>query len=200
MYNPYMIGKLVYLRHPTEEDALGRWHEWFSDEETTKYLAGAGLERVWPNTKERQLDFLKSLEDKNRLVLSIVTIEDDKFIGVVSLSSINWIHRYADPAIVIGEKEYHKGAYAIDAMNLIHKVAFIRLNLKIVRSSHAKSSEASRNMDRLFNYTKVGEYKNLLYIDGHYDDVVVGMLDRETWLKRNKRLLADEVKNKKSNN
>ena len=189
-----MIGKLIYLRHPTEEDALGRWHEWFSDEETTKYLAGAGLERVWPNTKERQLDFLKSLEDKNRLVLSIVTIEDDKFIGVVSLSSINWIHRYADPAIVIGEKEYHKGTYAIDALNLIHKVAFIRLNLKICKSSHAKSNEASRNLDRLFNYTIVGEYKNLLYIDGHYDDVVVGMLDRETWLKRNKQLLADEFK------
>ena len=46
------------------------------------------------------------MEDKNRLALSIVTIEDDKHIGVVSLNYINWIHRYADPAIVIGEKKY----------------------------------------------------------------------------------------------
>ena len=183
MYNPYMIGKFVYLRHPTEEDALGSWHEWFSDEETTKYLGNQ--KHAWPNTKEAQLEFLKSLEDKNRLALSIVTKKEDKHIGTVSLSGINWIHRYADPAIIIGEKKYQTGSYAIEAWNLILKVAFIRLNLRIVRSSHAKSNKASGNMDRLFNFTKVGEYKNLLYIDGIYENVVVGMLDRESWLKRN---------------
>jgi len=37
MYNPYIKGKHVYLRHPTEEDAIGAWHEWFSDEEIVKY-------------------------------------------------------------------------------------------------------------------------------------------------------------------
>ena len=196
MYNPYMIGKLVYLRHPTEEDALGRWHEWFSDEETTKYLAGGGVDRVWPNTKERQLDFLNSLDDKSRLALSIVTIEDDKHIGVVSLSFINWVHRYADPAIVIGEKEYCKGAsYAIDAYRLILEVAFNRLNLRILRYSHAKSNKASEYLVRLFNYTKIGEYKNFLFIDGQYEDVVVGMLDRKTWLKRKTpQRLADSAK------
>lgn len=182
MYNPYMVGKHVYLRHPTEEDALGRWHEWFSDEETTKYL----VDRFWPNSKEAQLDFLESAKDRSRLLLSIVTIEDDKHIGVVSLSSINWVHRYADPAIVIGEKEYQKGVYTIDAWSLILKVAFIRMNLRIVRSTRVKSNEASRSMDRLFNFKVVGEYKNLICIDGKYDDLVVGMLDKKSWLKRNK--------------
>ena len=184
MYNPYMVGKLVYLRHPTEEDALGRWHEWFSDEETTKYLTGIG-ERSWPNTKEAQLDFLKSLKERDRLVLSIVAIEDDKHIGVVSLSCINWVHRYADPGIVIGEKEYQKGVYSIDAYSLILKIAFLRLNLRTVRGSRVKSNKASEYLERLFNFTKVGEYKNLIFIDGKYDDVVVLMLDRESWLKRN---------------
>jgi RimJ/RimL family protein N-acetyltransferase len=181
MNNPYMIGKHVYLRHPTEEDALGRWHEWFSDEETCKYLG----DRFWPNSKEAQLDFLKSLENSNRLVLSVVTIEDDKHIGVVSLSQINWVHRYADPAIVIGEKEYKKGPYSLDAYSLILKIAFIRLNLRTVRSSRVKSNKASEHLTSLFNYTTVGEYKNLVCIDGKYDDIVVGMLDRESWLKRN---------------
>jgi len=181
MYNPYMIGKHVYLRHPTEEDALGRWHEWFSDEETVKYLAN----RFWPNTKEAQLDFLKEVEDRNRLALSIVTIKDDKHIGIVSLSAINWVHRYADPAIVIGEKEYRKHVYTIDAYNMILKIAFIRLNLRIVRSCRGKSNKASEYLERLFNYTTVGEYPKLLYIDGQYEDEVVGMLDKESWLKRN---------------
>ena len=195
MYNPYMIGKLVYLRHPTEEDALGRWHEWFSDEETTKYLGNQ--DRAWPNTKEAQLDFVKSLENKKRLALSIVTIKDDKHIGVVSLSDINWIHRYADPAILIGEKDYRKGVYTIDAYSLILKIAFLRLNLRIVRSSLVKSNKASESLVKLFNYKNVGEYKGLIYIDGKYEDVVVGMLDRESWLKRNsKQVLLKNSKRK----
>lgn len=181
MYNAYVIGKHVYLRHPTEEDALGKWHEWFSDEQTTKYLA----DRFWPNSREAQLEFFKSLGDKSRLVLSVVSKSNDEHIGVVSLSSINWVHRYADVTIVIGEKNYNKGAYSIEAFGLILKVAFLRLNLRTVKSAYANSNDASRTIHSVFKFTKVGEYKNLLYIDGHYDDLVVSMLDNETWLKRN---------------
>jgi len=182
MYNAYMIGKHVYLRHPTEEDALGKWHEWFSDEQTTKYLA----ERFWPNSKEAQLDFLKSLRDRSRLALSVVTNANDEHIGVVSLSSINWVHRYADVAIVVGEKQYHKGAYSVEAFGLILKVAFLRLNLRTIKSGYASSNEASNAIHSVFKFTEVGRYKNLLCIDGHYDDLVVSMLDQDTWLRRNK--------------
>lgn len=181
MNNPYMIGKHVYLRYPTEEDALGKWYEWFSDEQTTKYL----VDRFWPNSKDAQLEFLKSLGDRSRLVLSVVTKENDKHIGVVSLSFINWVHRYADVAIVIGEKDYNKGTYSIEAFSLILKVAFIRLNLRTIKSGYANSNEASRTIHRVFKFNKVGEYKNLLCIDGHYDDLVIEMLERETWSKRN---------------
>ena len=51
MYNPYIVGKKIYLRHPTEDDVQGKWHEWFSDEEITKFMC----DRFWPNSKEAQL-------------------------------------------------------------------------------------------------------------------------------------------------
>ena len=57
MYNPYIVGKQIYLRHPTEDDVQGKWHEWFSDEKITKYMS----DRFWPNSKEAQLEFYKSL-------------------------------------------------------------------------------------------------------------------------------------------
>lgn len=181
MYNAYIVGKHVYLRHPTEEDALGNWHEWFSDEQTTKYL----VERFWPNSKEAQLEFFRSLEDRNRLVLSIVTKANDRHIGVVSLSSIHWVHRYADVAIVIGDKNFHKGSYAVEAFALVLKVAFLRLNLRTIKSYYVKSNRASKTIHTLFHFFKVGEYKNLLHIDGHDEDLVVSMLARKDWLKRN---------------
>jgi RimJ/RimL family protein N-acetyltransferase len=182
MYNPYVVGKYVYLRHPTKKDAVGKWHEWFSDEETTKYL----VDRFWPNSKEAQLEYLKSLKDKNRLNLAIVTKSDDEHIGVVSLSSINWVHRYADVTIILGEKKYQKGVYALEAFSLILKIAFLRLNLRTIKSGFVNSNITSKTMHRVFKFAKVGVYKNLFSIDGHYDDLIVAMLDRESWLKRNK--------------
>ena len=126
MYNPYIVGKNVYLRHPTEEDVKGDWHEWFSDEETTKYL----IVRYWPNSIEQQLDFYSSLKDnRNRMVLSIVSKEDDSHIGVLGINNINWVQRYAEGSIVIGSKAHRKAQFTIEATDLLHRVAFQRLNL-----------------------------------------------------------------------
>lgn len=182
MYNPYKVGKQLYLRHPTEEDLQGSWYEWFSDEETTKFMGGD----FWPNSREAQLKFYKSIiENRDRLALSIVDKSNDKHLGVISLSSINWVHRYADIALVIGEKEYRKGSIAAEAFALMLNVAFMRLNLLNVRSSYSFSNKNAETLHRLFKFKSVGVYENLLSIDGEFESVVVEILDRESWLKRN---------------
>jgi len=49
MYNPYIVGKHIYLRHPTEADVVGGWHEWFSDERPDpSTLDRAALSRFCP--------------------------------------------------------------------------------------------------------------------------------------------------------
>ena len=149
MYNPYMEGKQVYLRHPIEEDVQGKWHEWFSDEETTKFLDA----RFWPNSKEMQLAFYNSLQnDKNKLVLSIVLKSNDKHIGVISLSNINWVHRYAEGSIVFGEKSYRKMPYTVEATYLMHRIAFSRLNLLNLLSAYASLNKGSEVLQKLFKY------------------------------------------------
>ncbi len=182
MYNPYMVGKQIYLRHPSEEDVEGKWHEWFSDEETTKFLEL----RFWPNSKESQRDFYNSLHnDRTKLVLSIVLLSNDQHIGVISLSNINWVHRSADIGIVIGEKKYTKGIYTTEAFALILKVAFLRLNLLNVRGGYCKTNQSIEAMLKLFKFKIVGIYENMMSIDGRKEDVVATYLDRESWLKRN---------------
>ena len=57
MKNPYIVGKSIYLRHPTLEDVEGDWYEWLSDPEITKYLP----ERYWPNSIESQIEFFNNL-------------------------------------------------------------------------------------------------------------------------------------------
>ena len=182
MYNPYMEGKQVYLRHPIEEDVQGKWHEWFSDEETTKFLDA----RFWPNSKEMQFAFYNSLQnDKNKLVLSIVLKSSHKHIGVISLGNINWVHRYADIGIIIGEKEYNKGLYATEAYALLLKIAFLRLNLLNLRAGYCKSNQNSEAILTLFKFKIAGTYKNMMQVDGRNEDVVLTYLDKQSWLKRN---------------
>jgi len=182
MINPYIVGKHVYLRHPTEEDALGKWYEWFSDEETTKYLS----DRYWPNCIEKQLDFYKSLNnDNNRLVLSIICKTNDLHVGVLSLN-INWVNRSASVAMVFGEKNYKKMPFTLEAQILLLKVAFLKLNLENVTHATATSNKGSRAFEKAFKFKEVGVYENYLYIDGKREGMSVGILSRDVYLKNNK--------------
>lgn len=182
MKNPYAVGQHVYLRHPTAEDAEGRWHEWFSDEETTRWL---GL-RHWPNSVERQREFYESCKKStDRLVLSVIDKETEKHIGVCNLSSINWVHRYCDVAIVIGEREYRTGPYVLEAMSLLLRIAFLRLNLRIVKSSFAAGNEASQTIHDVFHFKEVGRFEGLVWDRGQYVDHVIAMLSRDDWMVRN---------------
>lgn len=182
MYNPYTVGKNVYLRHPTLADVEGAWHEWLSDEDLTRWL---GL-RHWPNSVERQRAFYDSLQrGEDRLVLSIVDIATDKHIGVCNLSSINWVHRYCDIAIVMGDPGFRKGPHVLEAVSLMLKTAFMRLNMRIVKSSFAASNEASKAIHDIFRFREVGRLPELLWDRERYVDNVIAMLKREDWMKRN---------------
>ncbi len=182
MRNPYVAGTYVYLRHPTMQDCEGPWHEWLSDEETTRWLS----HRHWPNSLEKQMEFYGScLNTKDRLVLAIVDVATDKHIGVCSLSGINWVHRYCDVAIIIGDKDYRNGKYMFEAMSLLLQTAFLRLNMRVVKSSHAASNSASQAIHDVFRFEEAGRLTNLLWDRGAYVDEVISMLTADKWIERN---------------
>ena len=186
MYNPYAIGEIIYLRHPTTEDVDGNWHEWLSDEELTRWLN----DRNFPNCKESQMEFYKENSNtpaSNRLLLSIIEKEKNTHIGVCNLSSINWINRSCDIAIIIGEKAFQKGPYLTESFSLLIKIAFLRLNLRIIKSHFSVGNKSSAIIHKLFNFIEVGSIPKLEYDPktGKYFDQVISVLNREDWLKAN---------------
>jgi len=185
MYNPYAIGTHIYLRHPTMADVEGVWHEWMSDEETTRWL---NL-RYWPNCIENQKEFYESSRlSKNRMVLSIVDIESNKHIGICNLSNINWVHHYCDVAVIIGNKNFRKGPYMLEAFSQLLQIAFLRLNLRIVKSVFAETNDASKAIHDVFHFKEVGRLEELLWDRGKYVDSVIVMLKRDDWMNRNSDL------------
>ncbi len=178
MINSYIAGKSLYLRHPTRDDALGCWHEWLSDEETTRWLNM----RYWPNSIEKQIKFFESLEESSdRMVLSIVDVDSDKHIGVCNLSQINWVHRYCEIAIIIGDKSFRRGSYTLEAMHLLLRVAFHRLNMRNIRSSYALSNQSSHLMQKVLKFKEVGRVPSLYWDQGNYVDEVIAVLSFSDW-------------------
>ncbi len=185
MINSYAIGKKIYLRAPVEEDVRGNWYQWLSDPEITAFLG----ERWWPNTIESQLSFYNSTRDsKERLVLSICDKESDEHIGVCNLSSISWVHRNADVALIIGEKKFQTGTYAIETLSMLVQIAFSRLNLLNLKSAHMSSNPYTPLLEKMFGFVEVGRLSDYMFSNGSYVDLVITQLKRDDWAKRNGKI------------
>lgn len=190
MMNSYISGEKIYLRAPTLEDAEGQWHEWLSDEETTRWMA----DQYWPNSIAKQIDYVKNSEtDKSRLLLSIINKSDDKMIGVCNLSQINYIHRYCSQAILIGDKKFRNGPHMLEAVSLLLRTAFIRLNMRLVRSAYVETNEASEVIHKTFKFKEIGKFNDMIWDRGKYVPLVLVSLSQKDWMERNPRLVIAEV-------
>lgn len=182
--NAYAGGELIYFRHPTEEDARGQWHTWLSDPETTRYAAA----QRWPNSVEQQLQFLRSLTPHGkRMALAIVTKADHRHIGVAGLSDIDYIHRFAWISVIIGEADYRKGAYGLEAYYLLLEVAFVRLNLRMVLSATVAENRVARAIHDRCGFREVGRIEKMFSMDGRYADNVISVVRQDEWLERRRR-------------
>ena len=182
MKNPYAIGKLIYLRPPEEEDIDSNWYTWLSNPDTSQYLA----ERFWPNTKEKQREFFNETKNSStRMVLLIIDKDNDQMIGVCNLNNISFLHGKAEIALIIGEKEYQNGTYAIDVMSLLLKIGFDRLNMRNIITSRLGNNSLTTTLEKIFGFIEIGKFDKLIFSEGLYQDLVYSQLKKENWRKRN---------------
>ncbi len=182
MKNPYAIGKTVYLRAPEEEDLDSEWYTWLSNPETTFFLA----DRYLPNTKEKQNQFYQeSKNSSTRIVLLIIDKNNNNLIGVCNLSNISWLHRKAEIAIIIGNKSYKQGTFAVETMSLLLKTGFKRLNMRNIITSRLSNNDLTKGLERIFGFNEIGKFEKFIFNDGTYQDLIYSQLTREKWEERN---------------
>ena len=104
----FIEGETIDLCAPScDEHILDQWYRWFNRSEVTKYLS----QGTHPNTIELQREYCNSIiYDKTRIVLLIRTKDQEKVVGVVSLSSIDHIQKQCDFAMVIGDRTSKNGS------------------------------------------------------------------------------------------
>ena len=172
----FVDGERVYLR-PLREAALNdRYLDWLNDAEVTRFLEAG----TFPETPAGLRAFYEAMHaSKTDVLLAICDKATDRHIGNIKLGGINWIHRYADLGILIGEKDYwHKGC-GREACRLLLRYAFETLNLnKVILGVYSNHAAAIRTYEQV-GFRVEGHITGLLNFEGTYVDKVLMGISKE---------------------
>src|SRR5271156_3605857 len=174
-----MDGKIVRLRgyEKGDVDAIMKW---INDEEITDLLGGDML--VYPIssiTEEKFIEAAAGPSDTQKN-FAIETLAERKYIGGISFNVIDWRNRSAVVGIVIGDKSLWGKGYGTDAMRVLLRLAFDKMNLhRVYLRVYAFNERAIASYEKC-GFRREGVLREQRYHDGKYHDaIVMGLLESE---------------------
>lgn len=182
-YFKKLIGERIYLSPRSIEDAE-QFTEWLNDFETTDYLGRSDI----LTTLEGEKKYLE--ENSNpEATFVIVTLEDNKMIGTVSLERINWLNRTATLGVFIGDKEYRSKGYGTEAIKLLLEYGFKYMNLNNIKLDLMEFNERALKCYQKCGFKEYGRRRKCRFINGkYYDSISMDILADE--------FQGDYIKNK----
>lgn len=180
----FLEDKKVILRPLLKEDINERYLSWLNDKKVTKYMETG----VFPITLAELHSFYdKVAKSRTDVMFAIVAKHNKLHIGNIKLGCINWVHRFADLGIMIGDKRYWSKGFGQEACRLLLEYAFNRLNLnKVFLGVYATHNFALRAYKKI-GFKVEGRMRKMFNIDNRYvDKIIMGVL-REDFLRNYKK-------------
>jgi RimJ/RimL family protein N-acetyltransferase len=175
---PTIRGEQVYLR-PAERNDIDAFVRWFSDSETTRYLAvKAPFSKAM---EERWFDSMVEDQGKKGYHFVICLLADGRPIGTAGLHHLNQEDGHAAFGISIGEKaEWSKG-YGTDALRAICDFGFGQLRLERIELDVIESNKRAQRSYEKAGFVKEGTLRHALFSDGRHHDLLRMSLLRKEW-------------------
>ncbi len=166
-------GERIYLRQVRLSDVNETYHRWMNDTEVTQFTES----RFSANTIEALREYVtRMVGDKDNLFLAIALKENDRHIGNIKLGSINWIHRFGDIGILIGEKDCWGKGYATEAIRVLTRYAFKKLNLhRLVAGCYATNIASAKAFLKVGWQQEGVQKKQYLVEDSYVDTIILGI-------------------------
>jgi RimJ/RimL family protein N-acetyltransferase len=160
----------VYLR-ALEISDVDNLIKWRNDLEVTSSLGG----NTFFVSSLRETEWIKNatLNDDKNIRLAICLNENDKYIGNVNLTSINWINRSAEFSIMIGDKSQWGKGLGKEATFLILKYAFEEVNLNRIYLTVRNDNEKAKGLYKNVGFTQEGTLRKSIFKNNKYIDMVV---------------------------
>jgi len=164
MYYKKLVGKNIYLSPRTVEDAE-QYTKWMNDFNTTDYLGRS--HNIM--TLEKEKEFLeKHIGDE--ATFNIVTLDNDKLIGTISLENLDHINRRGTLGIFIGDEIEREKGYGTEAIRLILDYGFNYLNLNNINLDVMEFNERAKACYKKCGFVETGRRRKSEFLDGKYYD------------------------------
>jgi UDP-4-amino-4,6-dideoxy-N-acetyl-beta-L-altrosamine N-acetyltransferase len=164
--------KFIKLR----EDHLEMILRWRLKPEVTQYML---TDVVYDLDKQNQW-FLKISQDER--IRYWVIVYQNIPIGLINLAEIDLRHRRCSVGYYIGESEYR----SIGAMvtPYLYNYVFKEIKLRKIHGEVVVGNENALKMNLLHGFNKVGIYKDHIFKNDRFHDVILIELLSEDWLQR----------------
>ncbi|MGN1330266.1 MAG: GNAT family N-acetyltransferase [Clostridia bacterium] len=173
-YFKKLLGDRIYLSPRSIED-VEKFTEWMNDFWVTDYTGRSSV--VMSLEGER-----KYLQENSNpeATFSIVTLEEDKLIGTISLEKIDHLNRTATLGIFIGDKDYLSKGYGTEAIRLILDYGFNYMNLHSIKLNLMSFNERALKCYKKCGFKENGRIRENRFINGkYYDTIAMDILENE---------------------
>ncbi len=178
MLNPFLAGRLIYLRPLGHSDAPV----------LVGYVKDASVRRALridrPITLAEEEEFIERVgKSREEVVFGIAACESDRLLGVVGLHLIEAANRQAQLGIFIGDpSEWGKG-YGSEATRLVVEHAFDTLDLNRVWLHVLEDNARAIRAYQRVGFSQGGVLRQAVFREGCYLDLITMAILREDWEK-----------------
>lgn len=175
-----LIGKSIKLR-PLKMSDIEKSHEWRNNIELIKMTQGIRFPKTFEMDKEW---FDSALNDKSNrnIYFGIDRLDNDEFIGIIQLNSIDYISGTATWGFIIGDEENRGNGVSVEAPTLLFDYAFKVLNLKKLLGYTISLNKATFFMQlAIGDFKHEGTLKKQVFFDNKYHDVLIFSLFKENF-------------------
>lgn len=169
MNSMFLKGNVINLRRLINSDATEEYLSWFDNYDVVKFTES----RFFPQSIVEIEKFIESCNNFNNVTFAIIENEHQRHIGNIKLGNINWIHRYADIGLMIGDSEFWGRGIASEAIALVTEYGFKRLNLRMITAGVYSKNMASKRAFEKNNFTISHTEKSKYFFEGEYLDGIV---------------------------
>ncbi|MEW6263557.1 MAG: GNAT family protein [Thermodesulfobacteriota bacterium] len=160
----FIEGRRIIMRPLLEEDFHLEYLSWLNDPEVNEF----SQRRPFPVNREGMRKYAEFYQQNPQrgFVLALIVKETRVHIGNISLVNLEPVHRCAEIAILIGDKNHWNQGYAAEAIYLLTEHAFRRMNLHRVFAGTFNPA-FGRCVAKL-GWIKEGEFRERIWSEGRY--------------------------------
>ena len=174
-YLKKLTGDNIYLS-PISFDDVEQYAEMVNDIKVSVGLGYLSYTNIIDFESEKE--FLISV--KKEKMFAVRLLENDNLLGNVGFNSVDLLNRTAVIGIMLGNPNYQRKGYGIEAVKLILDYGFSFLNLRNISLSVFEYNEAAYNLYKKAGFKEVGRLRKAVEIMGKtYDVIIMDMLKEE---------------------